>query len=292
MGAKYVIDGNTLKGIADAIREMSGITGEIRTEEMANGIIGIPVGSTPKLQSKSVTPTATAQNVTPDNGYDGLSRVTVNGDTNLVAENIAEGVSIFGVTGTHSGGGENKLAQLLDRTIVELTASDLQGATSIFDNSFRQCNQLKSVVIPSTVKTIGQTAFEYCRALETVVLQDGIETIGYAVFGYCGLLSAEVPDSVKGQLYYTFNYCEKMKIATVGTGVTSINATFRACRAMETLIVKATTPPTLSSDALWACNALTEILVPIGSGDTYKSATNWSEKASLIKEDARAGSIV
>lgn len=54
----------------------------------------------PKLQSKYVTPGASAKIVKPDEDYDGLSMVSVIGDGDLVSENIKSGVTIFGVTGT------------------------------------------------------------------------------------------------------------------------------------------------------------------------------------------------
>ena len=56
-------------------------------------------GSSPTLQSRTVTPSSSTQYITPQSGYDGLSQVTVSGDSNLVSSNIKSGVSIFGVSG-------------------------------------------------------------------------------------------------------------------------------------------------------------------------------------------------
>lgn len=58
--------------------------------------------SSPQLQTKTIIPSASTQYVTPSIGYDGLSQVIVNGDSNLVSNNIKSGVNIFGVAGSYS----------------------------------------------------------------------------------------------------------------------------------------------------------------------------------------------
>lgn len=55
----------------------------------------------PQLQTKNITPSTNTQYVTPNTGYDGLSQVVVNGDSNLISSNIKSGISIFGVNGNY-----------------------------------------------------------------------------------------------------------------------------------------------------------------------------------------------
>lgn len=62
------------------------------------------VGTAPIQDAKTVTPTTTEQTAVASGSFT-TGAVKVAGDANLVAENIKEGVSIFGVTGTLAGGG-------------------------------------------------------------------------------------------------------------------------------------------------------------------------------------------
>lgn len=53
------------------------------------------------LQEKTVIPGVVAKIVIPDNGYNGLSKVKILGDENLIPANIKKGVTIFGVVGEY-----------------------------------------------------------------------------------------------------------------------------------------------------------------------------------------------
>ena len=78
--------------------------------------------STMNAQAKSVTPTTSPQLITPDENFNALSQVTVeavdnNIDANILSENIRNGVTILGVTGTVEEGIDTSDATALDDDI-------------------------------------------------------------------------------------------------------------------------------------------------------------------------------
>ena len=74
---------------------------------VANMTLPTATSSTSSGTSKlSITPGTANKYLNIPTGYNTTtSYYTITGDANLKAENIANGVSIFGITGTHSGGG-------------------------------------------------------------------------------------------------------------------------------------------------------------------------------------------
>lgn len=108
---------------------MSLLTNTTKLNELKNKANNLPDQNPPaQLQEKTVTPTKEGLSVAPDSGFDGLSKVTVNGDNNLVPENIKEGVSIFGVEGSNAGGDLGSLNYTYIRFDESLlTYTDLNG---------------------------------------------------------------------------------------------------------------------------------------------------------------------
>lgn len=102
-------DGNSPQ-VEVATPTISVSAGGLITATTQQGKGYVPGGSKSATQqlttqgAKTVTPGTTEQTAVASGRYT-TGAVQVAGDANLKAENIAEGVSIFGVTGTLSGGG-------------------------------------------------------------------------------------------------------------------------------------------------------------------------------------------
>ena len=206
------------------------------------------------------------QVISKSSGKDGMTQVTITKPSTMLPENIKKGVDIGGVVGTMEAGGgsSDKLAKVVDGTITILTAKDLAGATQIRSYSFRECHSLTRITIPDGVTSIGNYAFESCSSLTNVIIPDGVTTLNlYAFYNCSSLMSITIPDSVTSIGGYSLRI-----------GSSTNKAVIR---------MKPTTPPQIKSSS-FDKNSLEKIIVPKGTGATYKSATNWSALASYIQE--------
>lgn len=78
----------------------------------------------------------------------------------------------------------------------------------IANNAFARC-ELKNVVLPEGVKYIGSEAFYYCDELESINLPESIEYIGDYAFCSCKKLkSLSIPSKCKVIGRSAFSYCE------------------------------------------------------------------------------------
>ena len=81
------------KNIADAIRAKNGTTTKYMPSDMSAAIEAIE--TKPTLQEKIITPSTLVQEVTPDEGYVGLSNVFIEPISYTSQENVFDGITIY-----------------------------------------------------------------------------------------------------------------------------------------------------------------------------------------------------
>lgn len=133
---------------------------------------------------------------------------------------------------------------------------------------------IKSIDIPSTVKSIGENAFRNCDALTSIVIPDGVESLGNLVFYDCNnLLSATIGEGVTTIPSSAFNDDYALSVVSLpSTLVTIGESAFNTCRSLASITIPENVT-SIASQAFTECDKLTSIyslpLTPpaMGSGN-------------------------
>lgn len=211
--------------------------------------------------AKTITPTTVSQ-IAVSSGYYVGGDVTVNGDSNLVADNIKSGVSIFGVSGTYEGGGgvgDSSVATgLIDGHITSCTDNQ---ATRVKDYAFYSCKQLTAVGLPACT-SIGSSAFYGCSSLATISFP-ACTSIYSGAFTYCSNLTTINFPVCKYIGSTAFLSCVKLTTAIFPACISVGNGAFRNCTKLTT--VSLPTCKLVSTEAFISCKTLTTISLPVCS---------------------------
>lgn len=162
-----------------------------------------------------------------------------------------------------SGGSSDVAAKIVNRTVTEITATDLSGATKIGYAAFQKCTSLSSLIIPDTVTEFDWGAFSECTKLSSVAIPNSVTKIGDSSFYNCSNISSFI----------------------FGNGLTNID--IRAFRQCTKCVIydfsSATSVPTLANvNAFQTTRADKKIIVPDALYDQWKAANNWNSSTNGI----------
>lgn len=204
------------------------------------------------------------------------SSVTVIGncafqDCDSLAElNFHEGLETIGSSAFYSSGLREAV---LPSTAVNLTGafygayfleniSFPDGIETIPENVCRSDSRLKSVVMPETVRSIGDYAFYQCSALTDITLHEGLEELGNCCLSDIGAAELTIPSTIRkcDSFCHGYRYLRKVIFAD---GIENIPYHCLKGTAIQEVVLPDSVK-TISGDAFNQCKQLSTVNLPEG----------------------------
>jgi len=232
-----IVSGNTVLGIAG-----TGISAEVLED--------LPI---------ALDFTNGNQSITAPEGYLVKSAVIQKPDT-LIPENIAAGVVIAGITGTHEGGGGSASLDSLDGII----ACGTCGTTALW--SLHKNGELRIFgegAMEDYTSAADQPWYSYASDITSVIIHEGITSAGaYAFRQLTNLGSIYFPNSIKSLNSNALRGCTSLTSVTVPDGVTSIGqVAFYGCTSLTSIDIPNSVTG-IGASAFYGCTGLTSVTIP------------------------------
>ena len=135
--------------------------------------------------------------------------------------------------------------------------------TSIGNSAFISCTGLLEIIIPDSVTNVGGTAFNRCTNLKSISLPNSLTSIGYNTFGECtSLVNISIPSSVATIAEYAFNNCKSLTSITIPDLITNIQKNvFSGCEKLTNFTIP-NNVTIIGNEAFKGCKGLTNITIP------------------------------
>lgn len=135
----FGVSGN-YSGSGTDTQDANAVAGDIRTGKTAY-VKGVKVtGTLLEKTAQTYTPGTASQTIPANRITTGVQ--TIQGDSNLVASNIKNGISIFGVTGNYSGSGS-------DTSDATASASDIRSGKTAYISTGKTTGTMSTVTAPN-----------------------------------------------------------------------------------------------------------------------------------------------
>ena len=156
-----------------------------------------------------------------------------------------------------------------------------EGMTTIGTSACADCKYVQSIVIPSSVERIYDSAFENCRMLsELQFSKDGVlsELGSWAFYNCHELKELAIPEGVTSIGYATFYGCTYLNELTLPATMEYIaDNGFAYCAKLQKMTVNAITPPQVDARTFEDVDRSIPVYVPDESVNVYRSAPVWQE---------------
>lgn len=172
----------------------------------------------------------------------------------------------------------------------------------IYDSNFKDCTSLKRISLPesytniryqdfsntilehielpSTLKNISKSAFFNVLTLNEITIPESVETIADSAFDGAGLIRLIYPSNMMEIDGLVNNPC--LTYVEIGENAVSVFGMGK-CPVLETLIIRAITPPVTNYRTLSNVSGVLTIYVPDTSVTAYKESSGWKKWAASIK---------